>query len=33
MILAKKFGEKHLQIDESSDEPKFQEKAPKITEK
>jgi hypothetical protein len=33
MIPSKKFGEKRPQIDESSDERKFQEKALKITEK
>jgi hypothetical protein len=33
MIPSKKSGEKHPQIDESSDERKTQEKAPKITEK
>jgi hypothetical protein len=33
MIPSKKYGEKSLQIDESSDERKTQEKAPKITEK
>jgi hypothetical protein len=33
MILSKKSGEKCPQIDESSDELKFQEKAPKIIKK
>jgi hypothetical protein len=33
MILSKNSGEKHPQIDESSDERKIQEKAPKNTEK
>jgi hypothetical protein len=33
MIPSKKSREKHPQVDESSNEQKFQEKAPKITEK